>query len=240
MKTLISGLLLFLSFNSYSYEEKTSCDSFRDFHVEQLGKIQLKVMTLNKKCNFILRYDFVDGPEGTNYRSFIFSDQGDIQIFNNWGRKSGMSGYSLFPRRDKLSLTYDLSLNILNIYSPSGIVFSFDTAQGALLNVSNMDWSEDPEINGKNKGGIELRPLNGFILDEGFRLGAMPRVATNRNSTFIDSDGNQCSIANGKLFDIIYDREKRPDGANLKFKTDQELINFVNTYCKEIITTSNR
>lgn len=177
------------------------------------------------------------------YRDFMFGDQSFLMIFASLGAGSpstdtGARMFSFFPRATDLAYSLDENAQKVIIKVPSGATFTFDLAQHELESFTGLNVIDHRQVTRSNRGGMEISPLNtGIVLDEGWRLGELPRTLKGKTSQFEDAHGNKCTVKNGDIFDLEYDPSGGINGAVLKFVTDEDLRDFLVQDCPKIDTS---
>jgi hypothetical protein len=163
------------------------------------------------------------------YRSFLFDEHGYIMIFNSlgWGDESSTTGareYVFFPRSH--GLDYILQTSMVTFKLPNGAELDYDGKALRISQARGIHVSEDPNINAKNNGGVELKPQSGLMVDFGFKLGSAPMGNRKGTAKIVDSKGRVCQVNNNEL--LIWSNSGDP---YVKFRTDAEFFQFVSTRC---------
>lgn len=172
-------------------------------------------------------------PNDMTYRSFLFQDGGLFMIFNSLGNgpestSSGAREFFLFPRNQEMSYRYNAATKRVNIHTPSGKVFVFNTEKTILVSISGTQFTTDYDVNANNKGGIEITKNNSFYLDAGFELGQSPTQNPKRKITFKDAQNNSCIVTNSEVFSYN-------DSLDVIFKyTDAQLKRFLARRCPKL------
>jgi hypothetical protein len=147
------------------------------------------------------------------YRSFLFDDSGLFMIFDSLGNgpeseTTGAREFYFFPRKIKeVSYQYDASAQRLNVTTPSGKIFVFNTEKAILVSATNSTLAIDYDVNGKNKGGVEFVKNDGLYLDLGFKMGQSPSQDPNDKVTFKDTKQNSCVVKNSDIFKYTLDQD---------------------------------
>jgi hypothetical protein len=158
------------------------------------------------------------------YRDFLFDEDGLFMIFNSYGpgdesRTTAAREFRFFPRgKADLSYSYDAATQRLNVTTPSGKVFVFNTQKTILVSVSGSQIAQDYSVNPNNRGGIEFTKNDGLMLDGGFKIGSSPSQNSKNKIVFKDADARQCQLANGDVYRYTVDDDVifRYDDAQLK------------------------
>lgn len=194
------GFFLFLSsINSIAFAKfDLSCLS----HTKVVGHAQVQVVPLASNCSVYItpteRNDMV-------YRSFLFTDDGILQVFNSYGngaeaRQTGARVYAFFPRTRKVQFSVKNETLRLKT-SREGLDFEFDTrATPHVVAISTAEFKEEAQILPHNNGGLELTNARFVYLDSGFGRGAAPHDNAASYSTFHDGIGKQCVVRNGEVY----------------------------------------
>lgn len=180
-------------------------------------------------------------------RTFSFEQTGHFNIFVSTqeseflSRSTGMRSFYLFPRSQNLN--FDITESNFaeqNSNSTIELIHFKDYEQrevvlnarlGTLVSMTGYEVvSSQPQINLKNKGGVELKPLPGYLLiDVGWRLGNLPGSgAIGKSGVSIIRDGYQheCKVKNLEIFDYS-DSNVLP----LKYPTNEALQEFLKQKC---------
>ncbi len=234
MKFLV-GLFLFISFQAFAVplECETGVGKYGN-----LGEMRYQIGKYNRNgiCFISL------GPSNRYpiYRSYTFNSIGEFMIFNSLGAgrpstDTGARNY-LFPIvTHKLSIEIDQENEYIRIRNTDGRLWVFDARSSKIESITKMDVLEDPEVNRRNQGGVELSLLSsGSLIDEGFRLGGLPNTVLKRKSTVKDSNGNECLVKNKKLFKLDIDDSGSIDGAYFIHNSEEKWKKFLKRYCKKI------
>lgn len=183
-----------------------------------------QVQVINGKSGCFLTVHPRDAYQSLVYRDFLFDEDGLFMIFNSYGpgdesKTTAAREYRFFPRgKVDLSYNYDAAAKQINVTTPSGKVFVFNSQKGILVSVSGSTISQDYTVTPNNRGGIEFTANDGLMLDGGFTVGQSPSQNPKSKITFKDSKGQQCQVANGDVLrytsdgDVIF----RYDDAQLK------------------------
>lgn len=168
------------------------------------------------------------------YRSFLFDTEGLFMIFTSLGRgpeseTTGAREFYFFPRRQgSLIYNYDPILKRLSLTTPNGKVFVFNTEKAILIGISDTTFTMDYEINGNNRGGVEITRNKGLYLDVGYQLGQSPSQNSKRKIHFRDSQNHTCTVLNADVFSYSPDRD-----VDFKFN-DVQLSRFITRKCPNL------
>lgn len=168
------------------------------------------------------------------YRDYLFTNESLFMVFNSYGdgptsTSTGARIYYLFPRIINYpDVAYEQNGDVTTKPS-SGHLVRFDAATMKIVAIQGMTFTEDPKITPRNKGGVELKPTAGLLLDLGFTLGRAPNEDPNRSNQFLDIKGNKCKLKNKDLF--LY----KDGDAVFKF-TDSQLQLFLKKSCPKLLT----
>ena len=212
--------------------------------IHQVGNLQIE------KLKGLTSYMVMIGPadksgKTTPTRSYTFSDRGTIQIFNDFaipgGNNSNSTGartFWVFPRLQKPT-EEDLSANELEVVTSAGDHVRFKA--GTLPEIEDspsysVRLVEDPEINQKNHGGVEIEMTphsKTIVIDNGFHLGDYVSsrakfFAPTAHSTVSDGSGHKCVLSNSQLF------VPKPYDVAVKYATDQALFGFLHKACPNL------
>lgn len=164
-------------------------------------------------------------------RSYSYDDNGQLMIFSTYGRgdESRMTSareFYFFPRKAAIGFRV-VNNSIIRLQLQNGSTLDFDGVNEKVVAFSGGTFSFDPRIIPQVRGGLELRPSTGLILDAGYRLGGSPILVPMGVAEFRDARGTVCSVQNQDLFSY--------SGANqdpeFKFSTDAQLKSFLQTKC---------
>ena len=163
------------------------------------------------------------------YRSFLFSHQGLLMVFNSFdpeetSKSHGARVFHFFPR----NATPDMVVQgdeILVKSSTAGIEFRLSRLQHQLLGMNGGQATEASLVDPQNAGGVELSKVQALYLDSGFRRGQDPTVNPQAKSRFIDSAEQSCSVKNSEVFK--YNADGDP---SFKF-SDSDLKTFLARRC---------
>lgn len=227
--------LLILLFSTSLFAEFKSCKQ-RAGEYGNLEEMRYQVGEFKSGACFISL-----GPSNRYplYRNFTFDSLGELLIFNSLGRgrpsqDTGARSY-LFPvKTNELAFEVDTENDYLRVKNTDGRIWVFDARSSKIESISKMSFIEDPVVTRTNNGGVELTPTSGTLIDEGWRLGGLPKVKLKRKSIVKDSFGNTCSVLNKKLFKLYYDQGGSLDGATFIHDTKAKWNKFLDKSCRNI------
>lgn len=163
------------------------------------------------------------------YRSYMFSDESDIFVFESYGNgpdntHTATQVYYLFPRKNSFSAKID-SNNIASISIPAANDIKINLETARIESFLGLEYSEDASVSPESNGGFKIKSFKGIFLKTGYQVGGVAHLNPNGYSSFVDQSGKQCSVKN----DLIFEYEGR---TSFKFKTDLDLKNFLIKTCK--------
>lgn len=149
---------------------------------------------------------------GMVYRNQLFTSKGEILVFNSLGdgpssTDTGARAFYLRPFRAELGWRFTEE-NDLEVLLPSGAIARFDSKSAEWVELTGGEVVVDSEVNRDNKGGIELRYYDGFMVDSGFRFGGHPTSLMNRKSLVSYAAGAQCEVENKEVFYRVGDEHE--------------------------------
>lgn len=178
---------------------------------------------------------YLTGPSdkvGLFYRDYLFDDQGFILVFNSYGlgdesQTSGGREYFIFPR------SHDVGMAV----STDGIRVTFASGASAFYSAQTAHWEdargiglvEKSMVQIGDRGGWELTPRHGVILDFGFRMGGSPSGSANGSARFVDAAGQECVVGNAEVLEWDSDGDQ-----SLKFATDAAVRDYLRVRCPDI------
>lgn len=230
MKILIGLALIFSS--SAMADLKNCSEGVGEFG--NLGNMRYQIGSYrsNGKCFISI------GPNNRypEYRSYNFDSKGELMVFNSLGdgRPSTDTGArSFFFPVTSSDLKYELDFTneYIQVQATDGRVWKFDARSSKIESIEDMTFIEDPEVNRNNKGGLELTPTRGYLIDEGWRLGGPPNIILTRNSTIKNSQGDLCIVKNKKIFKHELDSRGRVDGAYFIYPKTKDWMKFLAKNC---------
>ncbi|MBT7610306.1 MAG: hypothetical protein HN576_11155 [Bacteriovoracaceae bacterium] len=222
----------FVSLQSIS-SEFIKCHEATD-HYFQVNNIKLQVIERNNdQC--MLSINAVNNYP--KYRNYMFNTVNELIIFNSFDGGSptdstGARSYTFFTKKNELQ--FRVLNHSIEVKTLAGHVFSFSDKTGDLEDVKGMYYIFDEEVRGDNEGGLELHPIKGLILDEGWKQGELPRIFLDGESVFKDSLGQMCTVQNSRLFKHILDSRERVDRSYFLYPIQKELKNFLKIACPSI------
>jgi hypothetical protein len=222
-------LSVFLSVNTFA-SDFISCKQAEDDYF-QVNNIKMQVIEkINGQCMFsvsaVNNYPL--------YRNYMFNTANELIVFNSFdygppAESTGARSYTFFTNKNDLQ--YRVLEHSIEIKNQAGHIFSFSDKTGDLADIKGIYYTLDEEVRNDNQGGLDLHPMKGLILDEGWKQGELPRIFLDGESTFKDSLGNMCVVKNSNVFKHILDSRGRVDGAYFQYPTRAELKNFLNSAC---------
>jgi len=173
-----------------------------------------------------------------NTRNLAFKGDGVFSIvvsMNRPGRLSQnnyMRAFQIFPRHVAnvdFRVTDSRELEVLH---SSEEIFSLDHS-GRLMSYSGGDLKQATasRIDPRDEGGISITLSRGVLLDYGFRRGGHPGEVPTGKAKFIDSRGNICQVTNKEILNRVLLRNGGLSHTELKFKTDSDLKEFLESKC---------
>jgi len=182
-----------------------------------------------------------------NTRSLYWNGNGDMTVIVGWNEedpeKSALyvRGFALFPRGMTEPDFKTLADHSVSLVHANGESFAL-SPQGRLVSYTGgqLRLSQDDRLDLNDRGGIEILPSSGVILDYGWRKNGHPKDQPSRVSTFRDSHGKRCEIINREFLKPIYTPAGKVDEYENRFKTDLELADFLEGKCPELDTSSLR
>lgn len=169
------------------------------------------------------------------YRDYLFTNEGQLMVFNSYGdgeisKSTGARVYYLFPRKyDYPDVAFEENRDV-TVRLISGHLVRYDATTMKIASVSGLQFTEDKRIRNDNKGGVELSPTQGLLLDIGFAIGKSPGDDPNQVVQFKDFKGNTCRVKNKDVFNY------KTEDPVFKF-TDAELQVFLKKSCPKILFT---
>ncbi len=191
-------------------------------------------LTMKEKCSFSLYPHSVIIPDMI-YRSYTFSDDGMIMIFNSLGygpdsEDTGARTYFIFPRVKKFKFrAQKAQLDFRN-----GIIWNFDATIARIKNATKLIIEEDHDVNHGNAGGVDIKVTRGILLDAGWSFGSPSHMKPELKSIFSDSKQLKCEVLNADIFKYTYVEsggEMVVDDALFKFKEESDLAVFLKQNC---------
>jgi hypothetical protein len=204
-----------------------------DFY--KLNNIKIQVIEkINNKC--MLSISSVNNyPQ---YRNYMFNSDGELIVFNSFdggvpADSTGARSYIFFEKKNDLQ--FRIKEKQIQVKTQAGYIFSFSAKSGDLSKIDGLYYTFDEEVRADNFGGLDLHPMTGLILDEGWKQGKFPRLYLNRNSLFKDSLGHLCSRENSELFKHVLDSRGIMDGAFFQYPSKSELAHYLRSHCPSIV-----
>lgn len=226
-KLLFIYVFLTLCLNSITFAGDKECTEFHKpsgaFHVYRFP---------SQDGHCFLSADPQNMPDLV-YRSYLLTDEGILMVFNSidkeaYGVSDGARVFHFFPRTQMPSLSYDENSNVILQTSNPEISLILSRQEAKIVGMSGGQVIEDPKVNPNNNGGVEFKNVKGLYLDSGYTSLADPTANPSRNSTFVDSKQNKCTVKNKDLFS--YDSDGDP---NFKF-TDAQLKTWLAKNCPKL------
>lgn len=220
--------LSFIVFSFMALEQSFAleCDPRR----ETIGQARFEVLNIvADTCWLSLAPEWV---ESGVYRSFLFDEHGYVMIFNSYGygdesKTTGAREYVFFPRSKELG--YKINGARVTISLRNGAEVDYDGAALKFAGSRGLHLKESSSIHPRNKGGVELSPKSGMMIDFGFRMGSSPMANKKGSAEIIDAAGHRCRVLNNEVLGWKTDGEPY-----VKFKTDEEFFEFVRRRCSTL------
>ncbi|TBR20440.1 hypothetical protein EPO15_13200 [bacterium] len=157
------------------------------------------------------------------YRSFGVFGDGMLMVFNSFGegenpaKFTGAREFHFFPRLAPGELRIDAAGPSVSVVLGDGGVLEFDPATAQPRAVDRGSVTVAATVDPSNRGGVEFPSYAGLMLDSGFRMGELPSMKPDWESTFRDAAGRTCTVKNSEVFSYADgDRELKFDDAALK------------------------
>lgn len=150
------------------------------------------------------------------YREFSFDNNGAMLVFVNYGifdeeLRYGAREFYFLPKLQAYpSIEWREDEEELDVLMVNGQKATFNIQTSKLLRISGSEISVDDYLHPKVLGGVEVRPLQGLIIDTGFALDSLSTQSPFKKSLLKNKDDEKCEIANRDLFrypsngDVIY------------------------------------
>jgi hypothetical protein len=231
-KIVLMSFLFVLSTKLFSQEFVNCHDATDDYF--QINNIKMQIIEkINDQC--MLSVSATNNYP--NYRNYMFNTASELIVFNSFDGGSpadstGARSYSFLTKKNELQ--FRILDHQIQVKTPAGHIFTFSDKTGDLEKIKGLYYTFDEEVRGDNEGGLDLHPMKGLLLDEGWQQGELPRISFKRHSLFKDALGHMCSQENSKLFKHILDGRGQVDGAYFQYPTRQELKTFLNSECPSI------
>lgn len=226
MKQFLAFIALFAAHTLLAQDEiRVGCED----KLTRIGPFQYQQLPTGGQCFLSVH---VTETADLIYRSFLFTSEGDLMVFNSYGfgnsaSDSGARMYTFFPRK-KLPMFTEKTEEVEVRTANPQVSFSFSKTKVALTGSRGATFFEDFNVTPYNKGGLEVKIQKGILLDAGFSLGMDPRANKKGRSKFTDGKGNECTFNNTELFSVS------EEGDVLFKRTDQELKELLNKTCPQI------
>lgn len=197
---------------------------------ERVENARLSIMSLSDgRCWLTVRPDF---PKGLIYRSFLFDNHGFLMVFNSFGEgpsstHTGAREFYLLPRL--MPLEGRVHENTIQVTVASGVVLHYDAIQLRFVGAEGATVFEEPVIAPGNRGGFELKPDQGLVLDFGFRMGSSPTGERSGKLRVIDRHGKECVLGNKEI--LKWDADGDP---MIRFATDTEAFAYIQSRCPSL------
>ncbi|MEQ1878747.1 MAG: hypothetical protein ABL958_19045 [Bdellovibrionia bacterium] len=178
--------------------------------------------------------------KSVRWRSYSFFSTGLFMIFNSLGdgpesTHTSSRSYFLFPRVREPG--YSLSRTGLTLTLSTGdrLLFDYKTGRTKSPGLDTLLVKEDPAVNAKNDGGVEIQRHSGLVVDTGYFTGEVGHSDPDRFSLVRDRKNRTCQLRNDLLFAYIYANDpygkKKLQNVSFKFETDRELALFLQRLC---------
>jgi len=233
--SIITGIAALLSFSSFATVTKLSCKQAGDNYYAMENTAVTVYKDRDGNCTFAINSRDLKNK----YRSFSLTTQGHFFIFNVFdlygspANATGAKSYYMLPLLEKdLTLSFDSANHLIRITTPSHVEVHFDSLTTAIAHISNMTWSEDPDVNPNNKGGVEISlPDAGvYIMDFGWRQGSDPRSQLDNQAKLLSAH-KDCTTSTKNLLNPIYDNHGYIDRFSPRFPTQALLEDFLTNHC---------
>lgn len=165
------------------------------------------------------------------YRDYYFDNQGHFMVFNSYGdgpeqQMTGVRDFFLFPIINDYP-DYSIEKNgDVRVKMVSGHEIVFSAKNFKIVSFTPGQFSEKT-LSSQNKGGVEIKPNQGFWLDAGFAKGysrlSQPQLTSKIYSTKMAN--SSCDVKNSELFNYAANGEY-----DLKFKK-MDLVDFLKSKC---------
>ena len=173
------------------------------------------------------------------YRSYVFSNQGSLLVFNSFGdggnenELTGAKEFYFFPRlqqQQNFSWVTETELNndFLKIESNHQFNIKINAETGLISSVDQAVVQVTPEVRPDNQGGVRIWPKSGLIYELPFTKGRAPSSQRNIRGVFTDAKGFACAVKVGELFN------KDSSGETYFKMNDYALKQFLKIKCPKL------
>lgn len=160
-------------------------------------------------------------PTSMKYRSYLFTSDGALMVFNSFGPQANSNGarvFYFFPRNQIPDMQALTNRTILKS-ATAGIELMISTTKLQIVGMRGGAIKEASTISPSNAGGIEFSNLKTLSLDAGFQLGSDPTANLKRTSKFVDIRSRTCTVKNSEVFTVTTDGNPRFQFTDLKLKS---------------------
>lgn len=166
-------------------------------------------------------------------RSFSYDSLGMIMVFTSYGdgpedKMTSAREFYIFPRRNQFSFP-TINGSRIRLSLMNGTAIEFDGATERVSAYTGGTFTYNPLLDPRVRGGLELRPSSGIIMDGGYRQGSSPSMVPFGVVEFRDGRGNTCSLTNRDVY--AYSANGEP---SFKFPTDAQLRPFLQAQCPSL------
>ncbi|EQC48530.1 hypothetical protein M899_1839 [Bacteriovorax sp. BSW11_IV] len=157
------------------------------------------------------------------YREFSFDNNGAMLVFVNYGifddeLRYGAREFYFLPKLQAYpSIEWREQEGELDVLMINGHRATFDIQTSKLLRVSGAEISVDDYLHPKVLGGVEVKPLQGLIIDTGFALDSLSTQSPFKKSLLKNSADEKCEITNRDLF-------RYPSNGDVIFRHNNESL----------------
>lgn len=157
------------------------------------------------------------------YREFSFDNNGAMLVFVNYGifddeLRYGAREFYFLPKLQAYpSIEWREQEGELDVLMINGQKATFDIQTSKLLRISGAEISVDDYLHPKVLGGVEVKPLQGLIIDTGFALDSLSTQSPFKKSLLKNSAHEKCEITNRDLF-------RYPSNGDVIFRHNNESL----------------